>query len=176
MQFYANPYAFDAAGFYFETFEEFEEKYAAKLPVEEYEIEFIDGEGWEGEIVKAVGVNQANLAKVFDLIEELDGMGDWVKAGCWYRLSNIGETLEDVLGDHDYNHTEHVVHTCRGLESEDKALESYVDELIDEGAFGEIPEHLQYYIATDRIGRDMRLNGEVTVEDFDGTTYVFSNR
>jgi hypothetical protein len=68
MQFRATPYDISATGFYFETAEEFAEKSAShknehEEPVEEYEIQFIDGESYEAAICEALGMNQANVAR-----------------------------------------------------------------------------------------------------------------
>lgn len=63
---HAQPYDLTAAGFYFSTTEEFDEQ-ASKLtndfgdPVEEFEIQFIDGERIDCELAKAIEINQGNV-------------------------------------------------------------------------------------------------------------------
>ncbi len=81
MKFYANPYNADVTGFYFETYDEFEEgveelEKEYKFPVEEFSIEIIDGNREEIELVQTIGVNQGNLQDVLDVIENMDE-SDW---------------------------------------------------------------------------------------------------
>ena len=68
---YAQPYDISATGFFFESAEE----YAAKASqarnsfgqvVEEFEIQFIDGEAIDCALAQAIGINQANLAQFFE--------------------------------------------------------------------------------------------------------------
>jgi hypothetical protein len=177
MRLYANPYDMSATGFFFETIEEYEEQYKAHAPVEEYEIDFIGGEDWEQQIFEAASVNQANLSKFFDLIEDLDGMSEQAKVGCWFRLHHNGDTLDGVCGEPEWHFEDCVRHACDGLESEEKALEEYAYEIVDgSGAINDVPEWLRNYIDYAALGRDMRLNGEVSVDDFDGITYVFDTQ
>ncbi|MCB1563899.1 MAG: antirestriction protein ArdA, partial [Alphaproteobacteria bacterium] len=64
---FAQPYDISANGFYFETEEEYNER-ASKLlnsygwPVEEFEIQFIDGESIDCELFRALGIHQGNFA------------------------------------------------------------------------------------------------------------------
>ena len=73
--YHATPYDISATGFYFETLDECRERASRHRneygdPVEEYEIQFIDGDNYE--LFKAIGVNQANLPLWFDQFEDLD--------------------------------------------------------------------------------------------------------
>ena len=58
---FAQPYDISARGFYFDTASEYSAK-AAKLkndygqPVEEFEIQFIDGDGLDAKLFEALGV------------------------------------------------------------------------------------------------------------------------
>lgn len=72
---YANPYNIDASGFYFNDADEFTEKSTNLTdrygnPVEEFEIDFIDGD--DAALFNACGINQANLSTWFDDIQTLD--------------------------------------------------------------------------------------------------------
>ena len=71
---FANPYNIDAGGFYFESADEFTEKSPNLTdryvnPVEEFEIDFIDGD--DATLFNACGIYQANLSTYFDDIEPL---------------------------------------------------------------------------------------------------------
>ena len=71
----AQPYDISAHGFYFETAEEYNEE-AGKLrnssgwPVEEFELQFIDGESIDAKLFEALGVNQGNFAAFLEAAED----------------------------------------------------------------------------------------------------------
>ncbi|MGB1096143.1 MAG: antirestriction protein ArdA, partial [Paracoccaceae bacterium] len=74
---YANPYDISASGFYFETAEDYHAKAKALRndygePVEEFEIEFIDGDEIDCALAKAWGLCQSNFASFFDACEDWD--------------------------------------------------------------------------------------------------------
>jgi len=74
---HAQPYDISATGFYFENAEEFEQKSSTLRndygdPVEEFELQFIDGENIDSELAKAWEINQANYAHFFDAVDEWD--------------------------------------------------------------------------------------------------------
>ena len=68
---FAQPYDLAATGFYFETAEEYHAKVKALRneygdPVEEFEIQFIDGENIDYDLAKSIGLNQSNFARYFE--------------------------------------------------------------------------------------------------------------
>ena len=72
---YAQPYDISATGFYFESVEEYEKRSNDNRneygqPVEEYEIQFIDGERIDAELANAFGLNQTNLGKFLQVVED----------------------------------------------------------------------------------------------------------
>lgn len=75
---YAQPYDITATGFYFSTTEEFEAK-ASKLHndfgdlVEEFEIQFIDGEMIDCDLAKAIDLNQGNFRDYLTCAEAWEG-------------------------------------------------------------------------------------------------------
>ena len=90
-QLHAQPYDISATGFYFESKEEYQSK-AAKAKnaygdaVEEFEIQFIDGEGIDCALAKAISLNQANVADFLELTEEWE---DWQKNQCNYSVRRM---------------------------------------------------------------------------------------
>ena len=77
---YAQPYDLSATGFYFESVEEYDDKRQKSvndfgLSVEEFEIQFIDGEQIDCELAHAIGIHQGNFAAFMDLCDELDDHG-----------------------------------------------------------------------------------------------------
>ena len=75
--FYAQPYDISAEGFYFRGFEEYSKQAAAAKnqfgdKIEEFEIQFIDGDQLDCELAKAWGLNQANIKRFIKVSEEWD--------------------------------------------------------------------------------------------------------
>ena len=74
-QLFAQPYDISATGFYFETAAQYVAK-AAKArndygqPVEEFELQFIDGEILDAEFANALEVNQVNFERYLELVDE----------------------------------------------------------------------------------------------------------
>ena len=74
---YAQPYDISATGFYFKSAEEYEKNVKALRneygdPVEEFEIQFIDGDAIDCDLAEAIGLNQVNLARFFEIVDEWD--------------------------------------------------------------------------------------------------------
>ncbi|MBF0381318.1 MAG: hypothetical protein HQL69_09890 [Magnetococcales bacterium] len=72
---YAQPYDITANGFYFSSAEEFETKQKTArndfgVPVEEFEIHFIDGEEIDSALAHAIGLDQANFPAFLVACEE----------------------------------------------------------------------------------------------------------
>jgi len=75
--FYAQPYDISAKGFYFRDFEEYTKQgTVAKNQfgdiVEEFEIQFIDGDQIDCELAKAWALNQTNIARFVAVADEWD--------------------------------------------------------------------------------------------------------
>lgn len=144
---YAQPYDISATGFFFENAEE----YAAKASkarnsfgqaVEEFEIQFIDGEAIDCALAQAIGINQANLAQFFDCVEgwdEHDKTRVIIAVGeCGY---DFGPTTAPDDFEVDIYHAE--------------SLKELAGQFVDEGLFGDIPERLHFYLDYDAIARDL---------------------
>lgn len=147
--YHAQPYSLDAVGFYFDSLEEYQEKAARAVdrfgqPVEEFEIQFIDGE--EYKLFNALGVTQASLAAWFELLDELDDNEDRYLIACF--LAENGHDAKDIpVRIDDYS-------VYRG------SAEDYAREIVEDCY--EIPANLQYYIDYEKLGRDMVLEGSIT--------------
>jgi len=161
--YHATPYDISATGFYFTSLEDYQVKAAAHrndcgLPVEEYEIQYIDGDA--APLFNALEVNQATLALWFDQFENLDG-DDVVKAiyladdqGC--AMNDIPGRLEDVIL------------------FEGNARAYTEDYLESTGMLDQMPESLRFYFDVDAFARDLLMGGDITEIDIDGTAYVVS--
>lgn len=155
-QLFAQPYDISASGFYFEDLESYR-KQAAKAvnhygqPVEEFEIQFIDGESLDCELAQAFGLNQANLEQFFDAVADLEEVE---KQRIIIAAGECGYEIEGLLSDPDSVDLEiYYVNSMRDL----------AEQFVDEGLFGEIPERLQYYIDYDAIARDLEADYSETV-------------
>lgn len=159
--FFAQPYNIDATGFYFETAYEFQEAAKANRDrygqrVEEYEIQFIDGETIDAELAKAHEINQANLGEVIAFME----VGDTTEkvafiiavGECGYDAScNISEIGIDVY--------------------EMDSLKELAEQFIDDGLFGKIPDRLRSYLDMDLIARDLGFDYSET--EIAGIRYIY---
>lgn len=152
--YFAQPYSLSAVGFYFTDLADYEAKVAAAVddhgsPVEEFEIQYIDGD--DHELFAAVGVTQARLAAWFELLEELDADEDRKLIAC--HLAGLGYTIDDLSRRwNDYT-------LFRGTAAD------YAAEIVAECY--ELPANLEAYLDYERLGRDMVLGGDITELDHD---------
>ncbi|WP_300037169.1 antirestriction protein ArdA [uncultured Roseobacter sp.] len=152
---YAQPYDITAQGFYFDTTDEFDEK-AAKLvnssgdPVEEFEIQFIDGEQIDCELANAININQGNFR---DFLPCIEAWQDWQKILVIIAVGECGYDFDpDVEPDHHGIDIYYV-----------RSMQELAEQFVDEGLFGDIPESLQFYIDYDAIARDLSVEYSETV-------------
>lgn len=153
---YAQPYDISATGFYFETAEEYEAKSlnlrnAYGEEVEEFEIQFIDGERVDCQLAKAIGLNQANFR---DFMECADAWEDWQKINVIIAVGECGYDFDpQVDPDHHGIDVYHV-----------EGLRELAEQFVEDGLFGDIPEQLQFYIDLDAIARDLGVEySETTI-------------
>lgn len=148
MKLFAQPYSVDADGFYFDSLDDYEAKAdVAKdrfgQPVEEFEIQMIDGEDIEVAVAKAMGINQANLPRFFELIDDYDE-DDLLK----YAIA-VGEG--GYSDDSDPGQLDISVY-------EGVSMKELAEQFVDEGLYGEIPDPLVNYIDYEAIARDLRFD------------------
>ena len=146
---YAQPYDLASTGFYFEDFNTFRQKtknfkndYGEV--VEEFEIQFIDGEKLDAELFKALGVHQGN-AKQF--LETAPQWEEWEKINIIIAASECGYSF-DIESDAP----DHFGVTVYNVDS----LQELAAEFLNDGVFGEIPAHLENYIDIDALAADLR--------------------
>lgn len=164
---FAQPYDVSATGFYFSDVATYAEKAAAARndygqPVEEFEIQFIDGEGLDARLFEALGVNQANLEAFFETA------GEWrddQKVRVIIAVGEAGYSFDLKTGDPDDSDVD--LYEC-------DSLRDLAEQFVDEGLYGDIPESLRYYIDYDAIARDLRADYAET--EIDGVRYVYACR
>lgn len=159
-QYHATPYDITALGFYFSDYEEYSNKAAKHRnaygePVEEYEIQFIDGDS--SALFSTLSINQATLKQWFDEFEMLEGM-DYVKA---LYLASEGFDSQQILN---------------GLESvqlyECSAEEYTQDYIEDTGMLDGMPDNLRFYFDVKSFTRDAIMSGDISEVQIEGVTYT----
>ena len=161
---FAQPYDISARGFYFDKASEYSAK-AAKLkndygqPVEEFEIQFIDGDGLDAKLFEALGVKQANHEAFFEAVT------DWSDDDKIKVIIAVGEAgYIFSLGDDVPDQFEVDLYQA-------DSLADLAAQFVEEGLYGEIPEPLRNYINYDAIARDLSV--EYGVIQLDGTQYIY---
>ena len=163
-QLFAQPYDISATGFYFESADEYGHKADACKnsygdPVEEFEIQFIDGEQIDCEFAKALGLYQSNIESFFDAVD------DWsddqkirfiiAKGECGYDLDPAGDNVDQI--DLDIYEVD--------------TLEELAEQFLDEGLFGDVPQNLVNYISLEAIARDLAVDYAMTTVGGDNFAY-----
>jgi hypothetical protein len=148
---FAQPYDLAANGFYFETAKDYNAKAKALRNdygqrVEEFEIQFIDGDDIDCDLAKAISINQANANRFLELAEEWDNdqktrfilaVGE-----CGYQFDLNNDNPDDLDVD------------IYQLDS----MRELAEQFVDEGLCGEIPEGMQYYFDYDAYARDLAMD------------------
>ncbi|HIE30551.1 TPA: antirestriction protein ArdA [Candidatus Poribacteria bacterium] len=148
---FAQPYDLSANGFYFENAEEYGAKANALRndygqPVEEFEIQFIDGEDLDCDLAKAIGLNQVNTARFLELADE---WGDDQKTRYILAVGECGYQFDlDNDNPDDLDVDIYQLDTMRDL----------AEQFVDEGLCGEIPEGMRYYFDYDAYARDLAMD------------------
>ncbi len=161
---YAQPYDISARGFYFDSAEEYDAKAAKNRNdfggiVEEYEIQFIDGEASDAELFRALAVNQANFPAFFDACGEWD-QDDKIKV--IIAVGEAGYRFDLAADSPDKVDVE--LYECDSFR--DLAMQ-----FVDDGLYGDIPPAIENYLDYDAIGRDLSMDyGAVKVA---GTRYIY---
>jgi len=153
--FYAQPYDIEATGFYFDDYEEYQTKSkslknSSGLPVEEFEIQVINLDGIDYQLCEAMEINQANLEDCIEAVDNLEDH-DKEKVIIWCQESNDFSYKNDNPDNFEIDI--YYVNSMKDL--------AY--DFVEEGLFGEIPEHLSNYIDYDAIARDLEMAYSETV-------------
>lgn len=163
--FYAQPYRQDASGFFFSSEDEYGQRASECLdvfgmPVEEFEILFIDGSKEESDLFRVCGVNQANIGQFLAIIDEVP---DYQLPALFYLCDVLRCSMADGMDKLDD------VNLFIG------SLEDAAEELFDECYAHDIPENLRIYIDYAKFARDCQYGGDMTEFDFAGNTFTVTN-
>lgn len=161
---FAQPYDINATGFYFRTEAEYAEKAAKNFNpygglVEEYELQFIDGESIDSNLFHALGVNQCNFAAYLEACDDWD---DDQKRKVIIAVGECGYSFDLTSGDpDDFDVDLYEIDSLREL----------AEQFVDEGLFGDIPEPIRNYLDYDAIARDLGM--DYTETTIAGTRLVY---
>lgn len=147
---YAQPYDILAKGFFFESAESYAAQATTKtnhygLPVEEFEIQVIDGDPLDIALADATQVHQGDIPAIYDAIDRLD---DHQKQAAIIALR---EGLSFSLTEDEPDDLDIDIYPI-------DSLRELAEQFVDEGLFGDIPERLQFYIDYDAIARDLGMD------------------
>jgi len=164
--YYAHPYDSSAEGFYFSCWEEYEVKAENNcnnlgLPVEEYEIQYIDGD--LPKLFASLEISQATLCLWFDHFEHLDEIEG---AACLYLSDYCGFTA-DKIASIDINEI---------ALFEGTVVEYAQQHLDDTGALSGLAESLHYYFDVESFARDLLISRDIAeIQSENGTNYIIAN-
>jgi antirestriction protein len=161
---YAQPYDISAAGFYFDTAEEYNEKAKNNRnnyggTVEEYEIQFIDGENIDCALFKALRIHQGNFGQY------LQACDDWQEDEKRKVILAVGECgyIFDFATDTPDSFDVDIY--------EVESMKELAEQFVDEGLFGEIPPSIANYLDYGAIARD--LGFDYTETEIAGTRLIY---
>jgi len=148
---FAQPYDISASGFYFETVEDYDNQVDKAVndfgqQIEEFEIQFIDGEALDCAFAMVWGLHQGNLSAFIEAAENWD---EDRKRRYIIAVGECGYAHDDVADDPGHEGVD--IYYLDGLRD---LAESFVEE----GLYGPIPDALQFYIDYDAISRDLAVD------------------
>jgi antirestriction protein len=150
IQLHAQPYDLSATGFYFESAEDYEAKAKALRNdygerVEEFEIQFIDGEEIDCDLARAIGLYQSNVGQFFEAVEAWD---EHEKRSVILAVGEGGHAFTAEMQPSDFEVDIYEMSSFAEL----------AEHFVEEGLFGEVPERLQFYLDHEAIGRDLSMD------------------
>ena len=164
---YAQPYQIGVEGFFFRSIDEWEQKYPTikdqdSNQVEEFEIQFIEGNDLDCELAKTWGLTQANFKRFFEVAEEWD---HYAKISFIIAVGEVGYNFDpETLTSSDYDVDIYFVDSIKEL----------AEQFIEEGVLGEIPKVLECYIDIGKFAYD--LSFEYTEIEIANTKLVYRCR
>lgn len=148
---YAQPYDITATGFFFSSAEEYDAKRATCRNdfgqlVEEFEIQFIDGDTIDAQLFDAIGLHQGNALTL------LEKASEWTvdeKIRIIIATGECGYTFNPETDDpEEFDITLYELDSLRYL----------AIEFVEEGLFGTIADTIINYLDYDAIARDLGMD------------------
>ena len=159
---YAQPYDLDAQGFYFDSFEDYETKFNKNCnvygqPVEEYELQFIDGSAIDCDLFKAIDRTQNIVCslKAFFMVANTWEDYDKIPLIIAYEENITSEPFNeevtsDMFEDIDIYY--------------DMSFEDLAWQFIEDGLFGDISEDLKQWLDIEKMALSLSYDyNEISV-------------
>ena len=153
LTFFAQPYDISACGFYFASLDEYNSKYKSNVnsygqPIEEYEIQYINGSKAETELFAITSLEQMHIPQYFKLADQITNDHDIVAFSI--AVNDLHKKIDADTNLDDFNDeiSIHYADTYKDL----------AEQFIDEGMLGDIPQHLQNYIDADAYANDLKCD------------------
>ena len=145
---FAQPYSCDASGFYFTNGAVFDDQVAEAVdrfgcPVEEFEIQFIDGEGCA--LFDLLNVTQATVHTFYETLETLT---DEQQAALYFLVSDRGMDVAEALAQVD------------DVQLTTQTAESYAEDMFDD-LYPDLPTQARSYIDISAWQQDLELAEEL---------------
>ena len=80
-----------------------------------------------------------------------------------YSIDNLGIRVEELIKDSS---------SLDDLVKYECGIDEYVNIIVDEGLFGEIPDKLKSYLNNEKIARDLIMGGDVNEFTYNNTDYI----
>ena len=160
---FAQPYDLSARGFFFEPLDEYRSRARGARndhgqPIEEFEIQFIDGDPIDAELARAVALGQANLESYLSCV---DNWADWQKVIVVIAVGACGYDFDPNAVPEDYEIDIYYTENLRNL----------AEEFVNDGLLGDFPDPMRPYFDYDAFARDLAVDFVET--EIAGTQLVY---
>ena len=161
---YAQPYDIAANGFYFKTADDFKTQSKGLRngygdPVEEYEIQFIDGDLIDCELAQAFALNQINFHLFLEYTEQWNEHQKTcfiiANSECGYGFNPEHENIDNLEVD---------IYPV-------SSLKELAEQFVDEGLYGDIPKPLEHYLDHEAMARD--LSADYSMTEIAGNRFAY---
>ena len=149
---FANPYIHSVNGFFFTSYDEYlinlsNLSGSCNQPVEEVEIEIIEGE--LGQLFEACKISQATLPLWYDEIAYLDSSE---QVELYYRCRILGQDVQKALNSLD---TDGTIFSS--------SLIDYAKDFVTQcGILDKLPEAMRCYFDYELLARDLEMSGSMS--------------
>lgn len=160
---HATPYKLSATGFYFTDMDDYQAKAKCHLDaygnlVEEFEIQFIDGD--DAELFGACGIGQSNINVWF---EDIEFLHDYTKISLYYLVGVAGYSLGQALNKLDEPSI------CEG------GILDAATEMFDECWLPNIPDVVKFYVDYRKFAHDCQMGGDMFEFEYKNETFTCTN-
>ena len=164
IELHAQPYDTSASGFYFSTLEEYETKFELSQPVEEYELQFINGDDDQCQFAGMFPANSCDLEEWLDYLDQFEGLDDSEQVALFYLAEILNYSIDDCFNK--YNDI---------MLSEGTALDAAYEHIEQCYNLDEMLGSLKGYFDYESYANDMERSSEYYEFRYNGTSYTVIN-